>query len=149
MTMASRTPSAAERKAAQESGARLAVAAKRKWKGVRLQVAAGDRGEVVELPTAAVKLLVRALEELGKGHAVTVLPVHARLTTQRAAELLGVSRPFLIKEIEAGKLRCDKVGTHRRIRYEELVAYQARVRGRQEEAMNALVEQAQELGMGY
>lgn len=151
MTIESRAPSAAEQKAAHESRKRLGAAVSgRRGKHVRLQIASEKgAGRAVELPMSAVRLLMKALAELEKGHAVTVVPVHAQLTTQRAADLLGVSRPFLIKEIEAGKLRCDKVGTHRRIAYENFLAYRARMRQTQNDAMDALVEQAQELGMGY
>jgi excisionase family DNA binding protein len=73
----------------------------------------------------------------------------AQMTMQEAADFLGVSRPFLIKEMEEGRLRFRKVGTHRRLDRSEVVAYRELCRKRHERAMDKLVKQAQELDMGY
>jgi excisionase family DNA binding protein len=80
---------------------------------------------------------------------VMLVPQNHELTTQDAAALLNVSRPFVIKEIEAGRLRCRKVGRHRRIEFEELRRYQTAQSERSEAALQELATLSQELGQGY
>lgn len=103
----------------------------------------------VELPTSALRLLVDILTELAGGNAVKVVPVHAELTTQEAADLLNVSRPHLVKLLEDGALPFHKTGTHRRVRFADLMQFKAERDQASEQAMNELARQAQELGMGY
>lgn len=95
--------------------------------------------EPVVLPGAAVRLLGALLTELAKGNAVTLMPHHAELTTQAAADLLNVSRPFLIGLLESGQLPHHKVGTHRRVRFSDLMIYKRR---RDQESETALSELA-------
>ncbi|WP_250450881.1 helix-turn-helix domain-containing protein [Caballeronia sp. ATUFL_M2_KS44] len=110
-----------------------------------------DKNEAhqVELPTSALRLLIDILAELADGNAVRIVPVHAELTTQEAADLLQVSRPHLVKLLEAQALPFHKTGKHRRIRFADLMRYKAEREQGSEEAMAALARQAQELGMGY
>ena len=103
----------------------------------------------VELPTSALRLLVDILAELADGNAVRVIPVHAELTTQDAADLLNVSRPHLVKLLEAGELPFHKTGKHRRVRFADLMLFKAERDRASEQAMDALAQQAQELGLGY
>ena len=100
---------------------------------LRLQVA-GKRGEAITLPASAVRLLVRMLSEMAAGNAVTLVPIHAELTTQQAADALGVSRPFLVKLLDEGKIPSRKVGTHRRVLFNDLLAYRQKVDQRRLEA---------------
>ncbi|WEK04276.1 MAG: helix-turn-helix domain-containing protein [Candidatus Devosia phytovorans] len=108
-----------------------------------------DDGEELTLPTAAAKLLTHLLTEMSQGNAVTLIPLHAELTTQQAADFLNVSRPHVIRLIEDGRLNHHKVGTHRRIKFGDLEAYQKAANVRRREAMDDLAKEAQELGMGY
>ena len=103
----------------------------------------------VELPTSALRLLVDILAELAAGNAVKVVPVHAELTTQEAADLLNVSRPHLIKLLESGELSYHKTGKHRRVRFVDLMDYKNRRDAASEQAMTLLAEQAQALRTGY
>ena len=114
-----------------------------------LKVRIADTRETVELPAVAVRLLVDLLTAMAEGHAVTLMPVHAELTTQQAADLLGVSRPFLVKQLTDNVIPYRKVGTHRRILYRDLMRYQQQVDERRLEALAELAQQAQELDLGY
>ena len=119
-------------------------------KNLRLRIPAnGRREETIELPASAVRLLMSILSEMAAGNAVTLIPIHAELTTQQAADLLNVSRPFLVGLLEEGKIKHRKVGTHRRILFKDLMEYKRAVEADQEKALAELAEQAQELGMGY
>jgi excisionase family DNA binding protein len=103
----------------------------------------------IEIPAVAATLLLRLLQDLAAGHAVTLIPIHAVLTTQQAADLLGVSRPFLIKLLESGRLPFQMVGTHRRILYKDLVAFKQASDASRQAALADLAREAQDLGLGY
>jgi excisionase family DNA binding protein len=84
---------------------------------------------------------------MAQGHAVTLIPMHAELTTQQAADFLGVSRPFVIKEIEEGRLAARKVGTHRRVLFNDLLNYRRTLDEKADRAMDRLAELDQQLGL--
>jgi excisionase family DNA binding protein len=110
-----------------------------------------DRNQAhqVELPTSALRLLVDILAELADGNAVKVVPVHAELTTQEAADLLNVSRPHLVKLLESNALPYHKTGKHRRVRFADLMRFKAERDRASEHAMEELARQAQDLDIGY
>lgn len=108
-----------------------------------------DKPHTLVLPTSALRLLVDILGELAIGNAVKVVPVHAELTSQEAADLLNVSRPHLVKMLEEGAIPFTKTGRHWRIRFSDLMAFKQRRAEESQRAMEALAKQAQELGMGY
>ncbi len=109
----------------------------------------GDQRASVPITAAVLDLLQGILVQMAQGNAVTLMPVHAELTTQQAADLLNVSRPFLIERLERGEISFRKVGTHRRIRLADLMAYNHAIDKQRAGAFDELAAQAQELGMGY
>ena len=131
---------------------RLAKASSRRlapFLNQNLNVRIAETDESVELPAVAVRLLVDLLSVMAEGNAVTLIPIHAELTTQQAADLLGVSRPFLIKQLEDGVIPFRRVGTHRRVLFSDLMEYKHETDSKRLEALDELAGQAQELDMGY
>ncbi|MGH9481715.1 MAG: excisionase family DNA-binding protein [Terriglobales bacterium] len=110
-------------------------------------VGEGSAQATVKLPAPAVGLLVRMLEEMARGNAVRVIPVHAEMTTQEAADLLNISRPSLIQLLEGGKIGYRRVGRHRRVRIEALMKYKRRADEARRAALDELAAYDQELGI--
>lgn len=102
-----------------------------------------NQAHQVELPTSALCLLVDILAELADGNAVTVVPVQAELTTQEAADMLGVSRPHLVKLLEEGRLPFHKTGKHRRVRFADLMQFKSQRDQASKAAMAELAQRAQ------
>lgn len=113
----------------------------------RLQGGESREVRLQDLPAGVTVLLQSILGEVAKGHAVQVVPVHAELSTQEAADLLSVSRPHLVKLLEEGALPHRKVGTHRRVRLEDVLAYGERRRADGQRALQELADLDQELGL--
>lgn len=136
--------------AAVESQRALAAFLSTQFETQRIQIFdAKNQAHQVELPTSALRLLVDVLSELAEGNAVKVVPIHAELTTQEAADMLNVSRPHLVKLLESGALAFHKTGRHRRIRFADLMAFKTEQDRASAQAMEALAKQAQELQLGY
>jgi excisionase family DNA binding protein len=121
----------------------------RKNRPLTLKVTDPDQEQPIELPPGAVLLLMDILEAMAAGRGITLIPENAELTTVQAADVLNVSRPFLIKLLEEKALPCRKVGAHRRIRMEDVMAYKARIDADREAVLDQLVAEAQEQDMGY
>lgn len=103
----------------------------------------------VQVPLSVVRMLVETFKQMAQGHAVTLIPIHSEVTTQQAADLLNVSRPFLVKLLDEGRIPHKKVGRHRRIRFEDLMTFKRKDDLEREAAFDELVALSQELGLGY
>jgi excisionase family DNA binding protein len=103
----------------------------------RYLLAGAAPGDQVELPVAVYRVLRQVVEAMRQGLAVTVMPQTLTLTTQQAADLLGLSRPTLIKLLDAGRIPYERVGMHRRIQLRDLLTYREQRREEQYEALEA------------
>lgn len=112
------------------------------------QVTLQAGGQTVQLSPALSRVFSEVLEQLSTGQSVAILPTDQELTTQEAADLLGVSRPFFIEKVlEAGKLPYRRVGKHRRIRLDKLLDYQQRDLAEREAIVAQLTWESQDLGL--
>src|SRR5258708_40126961 len=145
-TMDSLLPSEAEAALAKET-CRVLASRLRDDGPVRVRIMDGPAPKTVKLPAAAVRLLVRILEEMAHGNAVTLVPVHAELTTQEAADMLNISRPSLIQLLDEGKIAYRRVGTHRRVPFAALMKYKRQADAGRRAALAELAAYDQELGI--
>lgn len=99
-----------------------------------------DEMPIIELPPAAIRVVAKMLEMLGERKPLVVVPRDHQLTTQDAANMLNVSRPFVVKEIEEGRLPYHMVGSHRRIAYLDLVKYREKMKSSREKALQDLAQ---------
>jgi excisionase family DNA binding protein len=141
-------PSDADVHLARASSSKLGRVKARKG-AVTVTVGSDRDVEDAVIPEIAFQLLQKILEELALGHAVALAPLEREVSTQTAADVLNVSRPYLIKLLETGKIPFRKTGTHRRIRLTDVLEYKARMDADADRAYTELVRQAQELEMGY
>lgn len=108
----------------------------------------GPAGEEVQVPDTVLCALERIAELLGKGDAITVVPVGKQLTTQQAADLLNVSRQYLVRLLDSGEIPSARTGTHRRVELNDLLAYKERRDRERRAALDELTEMSEGVG-GY
>jgi excisionase family DNA binding protein len=116
-------------------------------KALRIQIAADRRAETLDLPPVVTRLLMSILKETAAGRAVTLVPLEPEITTQQAAELLNVSRPYVVRLIDKGTLPARMVGNHRRLPLQDVLAYKADSRAKRRQTLRELVTLDQELGL--
>jgi len=107
----------------------------------------GPDGEQVPLPQEVYRVLVEVVEAMREGKVITIVPRTQRLTTQEAADFLGISRPTLVKFLEDGRIPYDQPGRHRRILFTDLLAYQEKQREDRRAALDRMTEDASEAGI--
>jgi excisionase family DNA binding protein len=145
-TTSATLPSEAESALAKETS-RVLASRLRGRDLMRFRIIDGHSQPTVKIPATAVRLLVRILEEMASGNTVTLIPVHAELTTQEAADMLNISRPSLIQLLDEGKFDYRRVGTHRRVRFEALMKYKRKAEAARRAALAELAAYDQELGI--
>lgn len=106
-------------------------------------------GIEIEVSADAGRTLAEVFLQMAEGNAVAVTPMKAEMTTQEAANLLYVSRPYLINLLDTGQIPSRKVGTHRRVLREDVAAYKAKIDDARLATLQELSAQAQEFDMGY
>lgn len=115
----------------------------------KINIVFTDANKSAELPEGAIHLLKEILQLMANGKAVTLISSDSELSTQQAADILGVSRPHLVKLLEEGKIPYRKIGSHRRILFEDLTNYDKDLKQTRSERLTFLSKQAQELNLGY
>lgn len=101
----------------------------------------------VKLPMHVFKLLIKILEETSKGQSISILPLENDVTTQSAADILGCSRPHLIKLLERGEIPFKKIGKHRRIKAKDLIEYKSAMKKRQRALLIEMMREDEESGL--
>ncbi len=103
--------------------------------------------EKIKIPLRALKLLGDILKAMGEGKLISIVPVATEVTTQKAAEILGCSRPFLVKLLEDGKIEYTKVGKHRRIKFEDVMNYRQSMKAQQKKSIIDIMNGDEEIGL--
>lgn len=106
---------------------------------IELSLSEGKKAEITLLPALS-KTLLEVLRHIGSGRAVTIVPVNVHLSTQRAADLLNVSRPYFVKLLENEKIPYTKVGRHRRVKAADVFAYKQQRDAVRDKALSDLAE---------
>ncbi|NEN23685.1 helix-turn-helix domain-containing protein [Cryomorpha ignava] len=115
--------------------------------GVKIKVQ--ETGEFMTIPKKALELLFSIVQNMSEGRSISLVPSDLEVSTQQAADMLNVSRPYLVKLIESGNIPFKKIGSHRRILLQDIIAYQSKLACEREKQLDFLANQAQELNLGY
>jgi excisionase family DNA binding protein len=130
-----------------KSSSRLLAACIGEGATARIKIIEGNKE--IEVPIAALKMFVNILAQMAQGNGVTLMPIHAELTTQEAADFLNVSRPFVVGLIDKGELNSRRVGTHRRVKFQELMAYREKSLIHSRKILDQMAADDKESGVHY
>ncbi|NLC57862.1 MAG: helix-turn-helix domain-containing protein [Armatimonadetes bacterium] len=138
-----------EAQRARESSAALAEFIRDDVTQVTLRLEDRRSGRQLEasLPSAVLRLLTQALAQMAEGQSLTLIPLDAELSTQQAADLMGVSRPYFVKLLEEGRIPFRRVGSQRRVRFEALQRYMEEYQREAIRAMETMTAEAQQMGL--
>ncbi|HZW66645.1 MAG TPA: helix-turn-helix domain-containing protein [Hanamia sp.] len=106
-----------------------------------------ETSEKIKIPLSALKLLGDILKAMGQGKLISLVPIATEITTQSAAEILGCSRPHLVKLLEDGKIAFTKVGKHRRIKFDDIMAYKKQMKEQQKQHIIDIMNLDEETGL--
>ena len=139
-------PTKVEQKAAIKSYATLAAALSR-IKETETEIEIEETQDKIVIPSRALRLLGDILKAMSEGKPISIVPIAAEVTTQKAAEILGCSRPHLVKLLEDGEIDFVKVGKHRRILFEDVIKYKQKMKEEQKKHIIDMMNQDEELGL--
>ena len=139
-------PSKLERRLAAESYDALASAIEQ-LHSEQPEIEIDETSEKIKIPLSALKLLGDILKAMGQGKLISLVPISAEVTTQAAAEMLGCSRPHLVKLLEDGKIPFVKVGKHRRIKFDDIVEYRKQMKEQQKQNIIDIMNADEETGL--
>ncbi len=139
-------PSKAEQEVAMASYDALAsVLAQLKDENPEIEIE--ETKERIKIPLNVLKLLAQMLKTMSEGKPFSLVPMATEVTTQKAAEMLGCSRPHLVKLLEEGKIPFTKVGKHRRIKFDDVMTYRNRMKRKQKQHLIDMMKADEELGL--
>ena len=141
-------PSAEDVQKAKESSRKLAKYSNAERVQLSIKANNGVSDELI-LPGHAFQLLLDILSEMSRGNAISVMPIHAELSTQEAANILNVSRPFFVGLLDDGTIAHRKVGSHRRVLVKDVIEYKQEIDNARQQTLDQLAAESQKLGMGY
>jgi excisionase family DNA binding protein len=140
-------PNRSEQEAARLSFPALEESLKSLSKKGTTEIEIEETSQKIVVPTMALQLLARVLKDLGEGRPVQIVPIEAEMTTQAAAEILGCSRPHVIKLLEQGKIPFTLVGKHRRIRYEHVMKFRKAMKDAQKRNLMDMMKDDEAAGL--
>lgn len=141
-----RKPTKLDQKIASESYAALAAVIEQ-LNSEQPEIEIEETSEKIKIPLSALKLLGDILKAMGQGKLISVVPIAAEVTTQAAAEILGCSRPHLVKLLEDGKIVFTKVGKHRRIKFDDIIRYKKQMKEQQKQNIIDIMNSDEETGL--
>lgn len=139
-------PSKEEQKVAMESYNALAEVLERLHKD-NPEIEIEETNDKIRIPLKALKLLAKILKVTSQGKPISIIPIATEMTTQAAADLLGCSRPHLVKLLEEGEIEYTKIGKHRRVKFEDVVAYKKKMKAKQQELLIKIMNADEESGL--
>jgi len=131
---------------AQESYSSL-ISAIEQLKTDEVEIEIEETSDKLVLPVKALNLLGDILKAMSQGKPISIVPLATEVTTQSAAEILGCSRPYLVKLLEEGKIEYTKIGKHRRIKYEDVIDYKKKMKEEQKNHLIEIMNKDEELGL--
>ncbi len=139
-------PSKEEQKAALESYDALAATLEQIHSDYP-EIEIEETNEKIKIPLTALRLLAKILKETSQGKPISIVPIATEITTQAAAELLGCSRPHLVKLLEKGEINFTKIGKHRRIKYQDVIDYKKKMKAEQRKLLIEIMKADEEIGL--
>lgn len=139
-------PSKEERRLALKSYSSL-ISTIDQLKTDQVEIEIEETSEKIKLPVKALNFLSEILKAMSQGKPISIVPLATEVTTQSAAEILGCSRPHLVKLLEEGKIEYTKVGKHRRIKYEDVINYKRKMKEEQKKHLIEMMHADEDLGL--